>query len=220
MNRATALLALLALAACGGGAGSAPETVAKGVDVEAELAALVRPETTPRPETFWANEGTAGTALWLRAVLTCCRATTFDRSAPFGNRRTETPPACEPIFRTIATGGSSKELGWQSRFDFMSTVSIAGTSEDPTAISDREALQALRSPTYDARLHSVAYWRHHLQRSTTLVGQAYAYCSSLPAHEGPRPNCVTLLRTVGDLTGGMFVASCSASWFVNDLSSK
>lgn len=218
MKRVAALVGLLALAACGGDADSAPETVAKGVDVEAELAALTQPNTAARTEAFWTNEGVAGTALWVRALATCCRSATLAKEpGSLLLPRPHSTPACEPVFARASGVFFANDPAWQQRSDFFGAPVVKGELADVERLERRTILQALRSSTYDANINNHTLWRREIQGSTDLLGDAFAYCASA-IREQPRPNCVALIRSVWDLAGSGWTSPCqAASWLTTDL---
>lgn len=193
MNRAAALVGLLALAACGGGAGSAPETVAKGVDIEAELAALRSTTPSHRDVGFWTAEGDAFSALWARALAACYFADDdyFERDGP-------AVPNCEAVLRAAKSLATAHVRRWQQHFSYDAGRGFNDRSSVANTYSRGELFAALASDAAHPLFANAAYWTTEARSASPLWADAFHYCAT-KAPPGKNPNCVALLIAASHL---------------------
>lgn len=191
MNRAAALLALLALTACGGGAGSAPETVAKGVDIEAELAALRSTTPSQRDINFWTAEGAQLTTLWARALPVCSSA-----AVGFYRKNGPEAPNCVPVLRAAQRVLGSQEATWQQRYNYLAS-SFFSDENLPSAPADDELLRALNSNDIHPVFSNITFWYAQAYDGGQLWPVAFQHCAKTGA-PGINPSCVAVLRAAAN----------------------
>lgn len=191
MNRAAALLALLALAACGGGAGDAPKTVTKGVDIDAELAALRSDAPSQRDVNFWTAEGARLSTLWARALPVCSRG-----AVAFYRENGPAAPNCVAVLRAAQRVFGSQEASWQQRYNYLGSAFFSDENLPPTPNED-ELLPALNSNDIHPVFSNIAFWYAQAYEGGELWPVAFQHCAKSGA-PGINPSCVAVLRAAAN----------------------